>query len=66
MCIRDRDVAGIHRITYKSAMDRITIEHEAFNREGLAKGVLLAAHYALTHTGVLRMETLLGLDEILD
>lgn len=60
------DVAGIHRVTYKSAMDRITIEHEAFNREGLAKGVLLAAHYALTHTGVLRMETLLGLDEILD
>lgn len=60
------DVAGIHRITYKSAIDRITIEHEAFNREGLAKGVLLAANYALSHKGVLRMETLLGLDEIID
>lgn len=60
------DVAGLHRITYTSPIDKITIEHEAFNREGLAKGVLLAAHYTLTHKGVLRMETLLGLDELLE
>lgn len=56
------DVAGLHRITYKSANDRITIEHEAFNRRGLAKGVLLAANFAISHHGVLQMESLLGLD----
>lgn len=57
------DVSGIHTVSYVSAVDKISIRHEAFNREGLAQGVLMAASYALNHSGVLRMEALLGLEE---
>lgn len=56
------EVPGIHRITYRSGVDRITIEHEAFNRQGLAIGVLLAADYATKHKGLLTMDQLLGLE----
>lgn len=58
------EVAGLHRITYRSAIDRITIEHEAFNRKGLAMGVLLAAEFASKHKGALDMDMLLGLDKL--
>lgn len=57
------EVAGVHRVSYISALDRISIEHESFSREGLAQGVLMAARHAVQNKGVLRMETLLGLDD---
>ena len=34
---------GIHTVTYTSEVDRITLTHEAFGREGLAAGAVVAA-----------------------
>ena len=41
--IREGEVPGIHTVTFTSACDRITLKHEAFSREGFAKGAVVAA-----------------------
>ena len=55
---REGEVFGIHSITAQSSADRITLTHEAFSREGLAKGALAAAQFLLGKTGVFTMESL--------
>lgn len=37
------EVPGIHTLTFKSACDQITINHEAFSRKGFAEGAVVAA-----------------------
>ena len=37
------EVPGIHTVTYTSEVDRLTLTHEAFGREGLAAGAVAAA-----------------------
>lgn len=56
--IRQKEVPGIHTITYDSPEDMITIIHNAHNRHGFAMGAVLAAEYTATHTGLLTMEDL--------
>lgn len=51
--IRQGEVPGTHTISYNSEADKITITHEAFNREGFALGAVLAAEYTQTHKGLL-------------
>lgn len=41
--IREGEVPGIHTLTLKSDWDELTLRHEAFSREGLAKGAVVAA-----------------------
>ena len=55
---REGEVFGIHSITAQSSADRITLTHEAFSREGLAKGALAAAQFLVGKTGVFTMESL--------
>ena len=55
---RKGEVFGIHSITAQSTADRITLTHEAFSREGLAKGALAAALFLIGKTGVFTMESL--------
>lgn len=55
---REGEVFGIHSITAQSSADRITLTHEAFSREGLAKGALAAAQFLLGKTGCFTMEDL--------
>ncbi len=55
---REGEVFGIHSITAQSTADRITLIHEAFSREGLAKGALAAAQFLLGKTGCFTMEDL--------
>ncbi len=43
--VREGEVPGTHIITYTSADDRITIEHEAFSRRGFALGSVVAAEW---------------------
>ena len=57
---REGEVFGIHSITAQSTADRITLTHEAFSREGLAKGALAAAQFLLGKTGCFTMEDLMG------
>lgn len=55
---REGEVFGIHSVTAQSSADRITLSHEAFSREGLAKGALAAAQFLVGKTGVFTMEDL--------
>jgi 4-hydroxy-tetrahydrodipicolinate reductase len=41
--IREGEVAGIHTLTLESDCDKLTFTHEAFSREGFAKGAVVAA-----------------------
>ena len=41
--VREGEVPGIHTLTLESDCDLLTFSHEAFSREGLAKGAVVAA-----------------------
>lgn len=41
--VREGEVPGIHTVAFTSACDKITLKHEAFSREGFAKGAVVAA-----------------------
>ena len=56
---REGEVNGIHSIMMESAADRITLTHEAKNRQGLALGALAAAQFLIGKTGCFNMENLL-------
>lgn len=54
------EVPGTHSITYTSSVDKITITHEAFSREGFALGAVMAAEFMIGKRGNFGMEDLLG------
>jgi 4-hydroxy-tetrahydrodipicolinate reductase len=58
---REGEVPGTHSIIYTSAVDQITITHEAFNREGFAHGAVLAAEFMSGKNGMFGMKDLLAL-----
>ena len=41
--IREGEVPGIHTLTLESNCDKLTLRHEAYSREGLAAGAVVAA-----------------------
>ena len=41
--VRQGEVPGIHTVTFDSSVDKLTLRHEAYSREGLAKGAVVAA-----------------------
>ena len=57
--VREGEVPGIHTLTLTSAEDKITLRHEAFSREGLAKGAVIAALMTEDHQGVHEFSELL-------
>lgn len=57
--IREGEVPGIHTLTLTSAEDKLTLRHEAFSREGLAKGAVLAARLTEGLEGVHEFSELL-------
>lgn len=59
--IRQGSVPGIHEMAYTSAVDRISIRHEAFSRDGFALGAVMAAEYIVGNnaTGLLSMHDML-------
>ncbi|MFO7615039.1 MAG: 4-hydroxy-tetrahydrodipicolinate reductase [Bacteroidales bacterium] len=59
---RVADVFGIHTIRCASESDRLTLTHEALNRQGFAKGALLAAEWLKGKTGYFGMNDMLCLD----
>jgi 4-hydroxy-tetrahydrodipicolinate reductase len=56
------DVKGTHRVDYISEIDSISITHEAYSREGFAKGAILAAAWLQHKKGVYGMKDVLGLE----
>lgn len=59
-CIREGEVPGNHKVTYKSDFDSITIEHDAQSRKGFALGAVLAAEFTKGRKGFLGMKDLLN------
>ena len=57
---REGEVNGIHSVTATSPADKLTLTHEAFNRQGFALGALAAAEFLIGKTGVFGMEDLFG------
>ncbi|MBK8493469.1 MAG: 4-hydroxy-tetrahydrodipicolinate reductase [Saprospirales bacterium] len=51
---------GTHRVVYRSGIDQIEIRHEAFSREGFARGALQAARWLQGRKGCFGMNDLLG------
>jgi 4-hydroxy-tetrahydrodipicolinate reductase len=58
---RSGEVPGIHRVKYESKVDKIEIEHTAFNRDGFALGAIIAAEWLIGKKGVFSMKDVLGL-----
>ena len=57
---REGEVPGTHIINWRSAVDTITIEHEANSREGFALGAVLAAEFTKGRHGILTMDQMMG------
>ncbi len=58
---RHGEVPGTHTIQYKSAIDSITISHEAHSREGFAMGAVIAAEWLKGKKGIFSMQDVLGI-----
>lgn len=59
--VREGEVPGTHTVTYRSAIDTISLTHEAHSREGLAAGALLAAEWLVgAAPGVYTMKDVLA------
>ncbi len=59
--IREGEVRGKHTIHYESALDSITLSHDAKTRDAFAAGALLAASYIQDKKGIFGMQDLLNL-----
>ncbi|TVQ76531.1 MAG: 4-hydroxy-tetrahydrodipicolinate reductase [Flavobacteriales bacterium] len=59
--IREGEVPGTHTVRYTSENDKIEITHEAFSRQGFAKGAVIAAEWLPGKKGVFGMNDLLNL-----
>jgi len=57
--VREGEVPGIHSVTFRSDVDKLTLRHEAFSREGLARGAVVAALMTENVTGVHKFSELL-------
>lgn len=58
---REGDVKGTHVVAYASAIDTISLKHEAHTRDGFAKGAILAAEWLTNKKGVYTMKDVLGI-----
>lgn len=59
--IREKDVKGMHEVSYTSEIDTITIKHEAHSRKGFALGAVLAAEYISDKKGIYSMSDVLAM-----
>lgn len=57
---REGNVTGTHTVSYVGDVDKISIKHEAFKREGFAFGAVLAAEFLNGKKGIYSMNDLLA------
>jgi 4-hydroxy-tetrahydrodipicolinate reductase len=58
---RTGEVSGTHTIEYKSSVDSISIQHEAYSRQGFALGAVIAAEWIQDKKGVFTMNDVLDI-----
>lgn len=58
--LRQPDVPGTHEISYTSKIDKISLRHEAFSRQGFALGAVVAAEWLVGKNGIFTMDDLLA------
>ncbi|MDR0686887.1 MAG: 4-hydroxy-tetrahydrodipicolinate reductase [Dysgonamonadaceae bacterium] len=58
---REGETTGIHKVTYESDSDLITIRHDAKNRKGFATGAVIAAEFLQGKSGFYEMNDVLNL-----
>lgn len=58
--IREGEVNGIHSVQAQSPADKLTLTHEAFNRQGFAQGAIAAAEFLIGKHGCFTMDDLFG------
>lgn len=63
---RIENIPGTHVVKYTSDIDDIEITHTAHNREGFAKGAVLAAEFLAGKQGVFTMKDVLGLNRMFE
>jgi 4-hydroxy-tetrahydrodipicolinate reductase len=62
--LREGETPGYHQVTYRSAIDTISIVHNAETRDGFALGAVLAAEFVPGHTAAfLTMDDLFRFEE---
>ena len=61
---RIENVPGTHSVKYISSIDDIEIIHTAHNRDGFAKGAILAAEFVAGKKGVFTMKDVLGMNKL--
>lgn len=61
--VRHAEVPGIHRVTWESDVDSITLEHSAKSRAGFALGAVMAAEWLAGRTGFHTIDDMM--DEII-
>jgi len=59
--IREGEVKGRHTVRYESALDTITLAHDAKSRDAFAAGVLPAAAFILGKKGIFGMSDMLNI-----
>ncbi len=59
--IREPNVPGTHEIFWKSAIDTISLKHEAHSRDGFALGSVLAAEFLYNKKGIFTMQDVLAI-----
>lgn len=57
-------VPGTHTVTWNSTIDSISFTHTAHNREGFAKGAVLAAEWIIGKQGVYSMGDMLNFETV--
>ncbi|MFM7054806.1 MAG: 4-hydroxy-tetrahydrodipicolinate reductase [Bacteroidota bacterium] len=57
--IREEGVIGIHEVAWTSEIDKISLRHEAFSRDGFAMGAVDAAEWIINKKGVFGMNDML-------
>ena len=55
------DVKGYHEVNYTSVIDKLSISHEAFSREGFAQGAILSAEWIVGKKGIFFFNDVLGI-----
>lgn len=61
--VREDEITGMHTVNCESEHDRLSMKHEAKNRQGFAVGAILAAEWLKGKSGYYEMKDLLNFTE---